>query len=82
MFADGKSQMPRDVNLEAAIEFCTATFPTSEVRNVARTGKDDPIRSADFVVGGQLFMGYNGGAYFSFSEGVSLYLDGADQDEV
>ena len=27
-------------------------------------------------------MGYNGGPYFSFSEGVSLYVDCADQDEV
>lgn len=68
--------------LEAAIEFYTATFPNSEIRNVARTGKDGPVSSAEFVVGGQLFMGYNGGAYFSFSEGVSLYVDCADQDEV
>ena len=68
--------------LEAAIEFYTATFPNSEVRNVARTGKDGPISSAEFVVGGQFFMGYNGGPYFSFSEGVSLYVDCADQDEV
>jgi predicted 3-demethylubiquinone-9 3-methyltransferase (glyoxalase superfamily) len=68
--------------LEAAIEFYTATFPNSEVRNVARTGKDGPISSAEFVVGGQLFMGYNGGSHFSFSEGVSLYVDCADQDEV
>ena len=68
--------------LEAAIEFYTATFPNSEVRNVACTGKDGPISSAEFVVGGQLFMGYNGGPYFSFSEGVSLYVDCADQDEV
>jgi predicted 3-demethylubiquinone-9 3-methyltransferase (glyoxalase superfamily) len=68
--------------LEAAIEFYTTTFPDSEVRNVARTGTDGPISSAEFVVGGQLFMGYNGGSYFSFSEGVSLYVDCADQAEV
>ena len=68
--------------LEAAIEFYTATFPNSEVRSVARTGQDGPIRSAEFVVGGQRFMGYNGGPYFSFSEGVSFYVDCADQDEV
>jgi len=71
-----------DDQLEAAIEFYAATFPNSEVRNVARTGKDGPISSAEFVVGGQLFMGYNGGPYFSFSEGVSLYVNCADQDEV
>jgi predicted 3-demethylubiquinone-9 3-methyltransferase (glyoxalase superfamily) len=68
--------------LEAAIEFYTATFPNCEVRNIARTGKDGPISSAEFVVGGQLFMGYNGGSYFSFAQGVSLYVDCVDQDEV
>jgi len=68
--------------LEAAMEFYAATFPDSEIRNVARAGEDGPISSAEFVVGGQHFMGYNGGSYFSFSEGVSLYVDCADQDEV
>ena len=68
--------------LEAAMEFYTATFPDSEIRNVARTGKDGPITSAEFVVGGQFFMGYNGGSYFTFSEGLSLYVDCEDQDEV
>ncbi len=68
--------------LEAAIAFYTATFPDSEVRNVARTGDDGPVSSAEFVVGGQRFMGYNGGPYFSFSEGVSFYVDCADQAEV
>jgi len=68
--------------LEAAIEFYTATFPDSEVRKVARRGKDGPVSSAEFVVGGQVFMAFNGGPYFSFSEGVSLYVDCADQNEV
>ncbi|MDQ8153825.1 MAG: VOC family protein [Gemmatimonadota bacterium] len=68
--------------LEAAIAFYTATFPDSQVRNVARTGTDGPITSAEFVVGGQAFMGYNGGPYFAFSEGVSLYVDCEDQAEV
>jgi predicted 3-demethylubiquinone-9 3-methyltransferase (glyoxalase superfamily) len=68
--------------LEAAMEFYAATFPDSEIRNVARDGEDGPISSAEFVVGGQHFMGYNGGSYFNFSEGVSLYVDCADQDEV
>lgn len=68
--------------LEAAMEFYSTTFPDSEIRNVARAGEDGPISSAEFVVGGQLFMGYNGGSYFSFSEGVSFYVDCADQDEV
>ena len=67
--------------LEAAMEFYTSTFPDSEIRNVARTGKDGPITSAEFVVGGQVFMGYNGGPYFTFAEGLSLYVDCVDQAE-
>ena len=68
--------------LEAAIAFYTATFPNSEVCSVARAGKDGPVSSAEFVVGGQRFMGFNGGPYFSFSEGVSFYVDCVDQAEV
>ena len=68
--------------LEAAIKLYTETFPDSEVRNVARTGEDGPVSSAEFVVGGQVFLGYNGGSYFNFSEGISLYVDCADQAEV
>jgi len=68
--------------LEAAMEFYAATFPDSEIRNVARTGSDGPITSAEFVVGGQVFMGYNGGPYFTFSEGFSLFVDCEDQAEV
>ena len=68
--------------LEAAIEFYTSTFPDSEVKNVARTGTDGPIASAEFVVGGQTFMRYNGGSYFSFSEAFSLFVECKDQDEV
>ena len=49
--------------LESAIEFYTSTFPDSRVTNVARAGKDGPINSAEFVIGGQSFMGYNGGPY-------------------
>ena len=68
--------------LEAAMAFYTSTFPDSEIKNVARTGKDGPITSAEFVIGGQYFMGYNGGAYFKFSEGFSLFVDCKDQEEV
>ncbi len=68
--------------LEAAIAFYTTTFPDSEIKNVARTGSDGPITSAEFVVGGQSFMGYNGGSYFQFSQGFSLFVTCEDQAEV
>jgi predicted 3-demethylubiquinone-9 3-methyltransferase (glyoxalase superfamily) len=68
--------------LEDAMAFYTATFPDSEIKHVARNGKDGPITSAEFVIGGQSFMGYNGGPYFKFSEGFSLFVDCEDQEEV
>ena len=68
--------------LEAAIAFYTATFPDSEIKNIARTGEKGPITSAEFVVGGQHFMGYNGGPYFKFDQGFSLFVDCEDQREV
>lgn len=68
--------------LEAAMKFYTATFPDSEIRNVARTGEDGPITSAEFTVGGQSFMAYNGGDYFTFTPGFSLFVDCEDQAEV
>jgi len=71
-----------DDQLERAMEFYAATFPGSEVLSLSRSGKDGPLQSAEFVVGGQRFMGFNGGPYFGFSEGVSLYVDCEDQAEV
>jgi predicted 3-demethylubiquinone-9 3-methyltransferase (glyoxalase superfamily) len=71
-----------DDQLEAAIEFYKATFPDSEVRSVARAGENGPLQSAEFVIGGQAFKGFNGGPHFSFSEGFSLFVDCADQAEV
>ena len=68
--------------LEAAVEFYTATFPDSEIKTLARAGEDGPITSAEFVVGGQTFLAYNGGPHFTFSEGFSLFVDCKDQAEV
>jgi predicted 3-demethylubiquinone-9 3-methyltransferase (glyoxalase superfamily) len=73
MFAD---------KLEAAIELYTSTFPDSRVEKTALAGKDGPLQSATFFVGGQVFMGFNGGSYFSFSQGFSLFVDCEDQAEV
>lgn len=71
-----------DDQLEAAIAFYTATFPGSEIRRLSRQGQDGPLTSAEFVVGGQRFLGYNGGPHFKFSEGFSLFVDCQDQAEV
>lgn len=71
-----------DDQLEAALELYVRIFPDSRVEKVARSGEDGPVTSAQFVIGGQTLMAYNGGPHFSFSDGVSLYVDCADQAEV
>ena len=71
-----------DNQLEAAIELYTSIVPDSKVENVSKSGKDGPVTAASFVVGGQRFMGFNGGPSFSFSQGFSLFVECADQKEV
>ena len=68
--------------LEAAIEFYVSTFPGSEVKTITGAGHDGPVTSAEFEIGGQRFMAYNGGPHFSFSEGFSLFVACEDQREV
>jgi predicted 3-demethylubiquinone-9 3-methyltransferase (glyoxalase superfamily) len=68
--------------LEAALELYTSTFTDSKVVSVTRAGKDGPVVSAEFIVGGQRFMAYNGGPHFSFSEGFSMFVSCKDQGEV
>lgn len=68
--------------LEGAIQFYTSLFPDSEIKNMARNGNDGPITSAEFTIGGQFFMAYNGGSYFQFSNGFSLFVHCETQEEI
>jgi predicted 3-demethylubiquinone-9 3-methyltransferase (glyoxalase superfamily) len=52
--------------LEVAIAFYTTTFPDSKIKNAACAGSDGSITSAEFVIGGQSFMGYSAGPHFKF----------------
>ncbi|MBK9056108.1 MAG: VOC family protein [Chloroflexi bacterium] len=65
--------------LEAAIAFYHPPFLTLEIKSVARTGKDGPITSAGFVIGGQSFMGYNGGSSLPTSRRVLAFVDCEDR---
>lgn len=66
--------------LEQAIEFYISTFPDSKViKSVAADGR---ITSAEFIVGGQHLMAYQGGPHFQFSEAISLFVSCEDQAEV
>jgi predicted 3-demethylubiquinone-9 3-methyltransferase (glyoxalase superfamily) len=72
---------------EQAVELYTSIFPNSRVLETSRYGEAGPgapgsLMSATFELDGQRFQALNGGPSFAFSDGVSLYIDCADQAEV
>lgn len=58
-----------------AAEFYTSVFPGGKILE-----SDGP--GVSFEVGGQLFDAYDGGPYFSFTEGISLHVRCDSQEEV
>jgi predicted 3-demethylubiquinone-9 3-methyltransferase (glyoxalase superfamily) len=77
-----------DGNAEEAAEFYTSVLPDSHVDKVNRAAADNPstpegaVLTVDFTLGGQQFMGLNGGPDFKFNEAISFSIDCADQAEV
>ncbi len=68
--------------LGPAVELYTSIFPDSKVINLAQNGKNGPVMSAEFIVGGQRFLAYNGGAHFKFTDAFSIFISCDDQREV
>jgi predicted 3-demethylubiquinone-9 3-methyltransferase (glyoxalase superfamily) len=76
-----------DAQAEEAIEFYTSIFPDSKILSASRYGAGGPgpkgsLMSATFELAGQEFVALNGGASFTFSQGISLFVDCETQDEV
>lgn len=68
--------------LGPALELYTAIFPDSQVLRRSQAGANGPLISAEFVVGGQRFMAFNGGPHFKFTDGFSIFVRCEDQAEV
>src|SRR5579871_4664414 len=68
--------------LGPAVELYTSIFPDSKIIKLTHAGKGGPVMSAEFIVGGQRFMGFNGGPHFKFSEASSIFITCDDQKEV
>lgn len=68
--------------LGAAVELYTSIFPDSRIVRQSKNGKDGPVVSAEFIVGGQRFMAFNGGPHFKFTDAFSIFIDCEDQQEV
>ncbi len=62
-------------NMDAALKLYTETFPDSKV--LSNNGG-----SAEFIVGGQRFMAFNGGPHFKFTDAFSIFITCEDQQEV
>jgi predicted 3-demethylubiquinone-9 3-methyltransferase (glyoxalase superfamily) len=72
---------------EEAVNFYVSMFSNSKIVSLIRSGAGTPgtkgsVTGATFQLAGQEFMAYNGGPHFTFSEGMSLYVDCETQEEV
>jgi predicted 3-demethylubiquinone-9 3-methyltransferase (glyoxalase superfamily) len=60
-----------DNNSEEAMKFYVSVFKNAKI-----------IDKGKFQIDGQEFLVYNGGPYFKFSEGISLFVNCETQEEV
>jgi predicted 3-demethylubiquinone-9 3-methyltransferase (glyoxalase superfamily) len=72
---------------EEAVKLYTSVFKDSAIKSIARYGKgaylpEGTVMSVSFQLEGQSFMALNGGPHFTFSEGVSLFVDCQTQQEI
>jgi predicted 3-demethylubiquinone-9 3-methyltransferase (glyoxalase superfamily) len=72
---------------DEAVNFYTSVFKNSTIESVSRYGEGGPgpkgtMMSATFQIQGQQFMAFDGGPHFTFTDGISLYVDCETQEEV
>jgi predicted 3-demethylubiquinone-9 3-methyltransferase (glyoxalase superfamily) len=76
-----------DTEAEDAVRLYTSVFENSRITGTQRYGEAGPgepgsVMTMSFELEGQPFMALNGGSSFTFSEGISLSVDCATQNEV
>jgi predicted 3-demethylubiquinone-9 3-methyltransferase (glyoxalase superfamily) len=72
---------------EEAVNFYVSIFRNSKILSVSRYGKAGPgpegsVMSATFQLEGQEFVALNGGPHFTFTDGISLFVNCETQEEV
>ena len=72
---------------EEAANLYVSVFKNSKILNVSRYGEGAPApagsaMSVSFVLEGQEFSALNGGPHFTFSDGISLFVNCQTQEEV
>ena len=71
-----------DTQAEEAMHFYVSLFDDGRVIEVSRQGADGPVQLVRFEVGGQEFMGLNGGPMYPFSQATSFYVNCETQAEI
>ncbi len=66
--------------VEEAVNLYTSVFKNSKVLSISRNGES--VISATFELNGQTFYALNGGPHFTFSNGISLFVNCETQAEV
>src|SRR3990170_996608 len=67
---------------EEAVNFYVSIFRNSKITGINRYGEGGAVISATFLLEGQEFMALNGGPYFTFAQGFSLFVNCETQAEV
>jgi predicted 3-demethylubiquinone-9 3-methyltransferase (glyoxalase superfamily) len=76
-----------DGQAEEAVNLYTSIFPDSKILSTTpyppgTPGPEGTLMSASFELAGQEFVALNGGPSFTFSQGISLFVDSETQEEV
>lgn len=74
-------------NGEDAVKFYVSLFENAKIHSIVRSEEDGPIKKggllhASFEIDGQHFMAMDGGQYFRFEQGFSIYVDCDTQEEI
>ena len=72
---------------EEAVNFYVSLFKNSKITRIAHYGEGAPepkgtVMTVAFQLDGQEFMALNGGSHFTFTEGISLFVNCETQQEV
>lgn len=72
---------------EDAVKFYVSLFRNSRIKSIRRWGPGGPVpegslQHAAFELDGQAFAAMDGGSYFSFGQGFSLFVDCESQGEI
>ncbi|MFA5787702.1 MAG: VOC family protein [Actinomycetota bacterium] len=72
---------------EEAVSLYVSVFKNSKISSIVRMGGEVPggkgaLLHAAFQLDGQEFMAMDGGPYFAFSQGISLFVNCETQEEV